>query len=390
MRTKFTKIIVVCLVSSGLLGCSADHATVKKAEHYREVNKTAWQIVSVPGDAVVGQEKDFHYYQKQTFTFCQSCPGPTQKTPSKTLKNIRFLNKTNHVVKTNVPASSQPLKQNNEMVSTAMLSETKRSESPTAIETNKNSNVADWIAQSYASLNSRQWDDAINAASEAIKIDSNIPEPFVNRSWGYAEKGDYNRSIADATRAITIDPNNRVAYNNRAYARELAGDIDRAKADYRKSCELGFKVSCETVAKITELEIKHRKQFSNNILLHTVHFPWGTNLVSDDHRAIIKRLVSTHPNTMLLVTGYTDNTRIDGATVDNKYLAQQRADAIKILLIAEGFPASNIQAQGREMCCYISSNETDAGRSLNRRAEISVIVNNSTKEKSNYVVQNDL
>jgi len=362
---------------------------VTKAENYRDVHKTAWQVTSVSGDAVLGQGKDFHFYQKLTFTFCRTCPGPTKKTPTKTLKNIRFMNKTNNAVKARVPEIPQPVKSSNAMVSKVSLNETHNSNTEIDNLGIKTISIDDWITKSYASLNNGQWDEAIDAANEAIKIDAHIAQPFINRSWGYAEKGDYQRSIEDASRAITLDSSNMVAYNNRAYAWELAGDIDRAKADYRKSCELGFKKSCDTITKITDLEVQHRKQFGNNTLLHSVHFPWGTSIVSDDHRAILQRLVFTHPDASLLVTGYTDNTRIDGATVDNKFLAQHRADAIKDLLIAAGFPASNIQAQGREMCCYISSNDTDAGRSLNRRAEISVIVNNLNKEKSNYVVNYD-
>lgn len=98
----------------------------------------------------------------------------------------------------------------------------------------------------------RDWQGAIDAATKAIKIDSNDPVAYINRSWAFAEQGNYKLAIMDADKAIKLNPKDAMAHNNRAYAYELSGSLTKAKKEYKVACDLNYKPACETVAKFEE------------------------------------------------------------------------------------------------------------------------------------------
>ena len=106
------------------------------------------------------------------------------------------------------------------------------------------------LAKSFQDLVSKgDWNGAISAASEAIKLNPGDPVAYINRSWGYAEKGDYREAINDANKAVKLSPRNAMAHNNLAYALELSGALTKAKKEYKISCELKYQPACDTVAK---------------------------------------------------------------------------------------------------------------------------------------------
>ena len=106
------------------------------------------------------------------------------------------------------------------------------------------------LTKSFQDLVSEgNWDAAISAATQAIKLNPNDPVAFINRSWGYAEKGNYKEALSDANKAVQLSPRNPMAHNNRAYAYELSGALTKAKKDYKIACELNYQPACDTVAK---------------------------------------------------------------------------------------------------------------------------------------------
>ncbi|MEL7148259.1 MAG: OmpA family protein, partial [Bacteroidota bacterium] len=72
------------------------------------------------------------------------------------------------------------------------------------------------------------------------------------------------------------------------------------------------------------------------------------------------------------VIGHTDNSGT--AAVNQKY-GQQRADAIKALLLEFGVPGERILAASKGETEPIASNESAAGRRQNRRVEVITIMN---------------
>jgi outer membrane protein OmpA-like peptidoglycan-associated protein len=73
------------------------------------------------------------------------------------------------------------------------------------------------------------------------------------------------------------------------------------------------------------------------------------------------------PNQVAVIEGHTDSRGSDGY---NLRLSQDRADAVREQLIAEGVPAARLQAVGRGEDQPIASNDDAEGRALNRRVEV--------------------
>ncbi len=69
----------------------------------------------------------------------------------------------------------------------------------------------------------------------------------------------------------------------------------------------------------------------------------------------------------VLIVGHTDST---GSDAINDPLSQRRADTVKGFLEDRGVPSSRVETVGRGSREPVSSNDTEQGRSRNRRVEI--------------------
>ena len=77
-------------------------------------------------------------------------------------------------------------------------------------------------------------------------------------------------------------------------------------------------------------------------------------------------LLKAHSNIHVRIDGYTDNT---GKAEANKTLSQARADAVKAALVAQGIDAARITTMGHGADNPVASNDTEEGRTQNRRIE---------------------
>ncbi len=76
-----------------------------------------------------------------------------------------------------------------------------------------------------------------------------------------------------------------------------------------------------------------------------------------------------HPDTEAIIRGHTDSS---GSRDYNLRLSEDRADAVRRYLIAEGIPRSRVKAIGFGDAMPLVSNDTAAGRQQNRRVEIEI------------------
>jgi len=86
--------------------------------------------------------------------------------------------------------------------------------------------------------NKGDYDLAIAAFTEAIRLNPNYALSYRWRGYTYGEKGDYDREIADLNQAIRLDPNDATAYNNRGWAYNKKNDYDHAIADLNQAIRL--------------------------------------------------------------------------------------------------------------------------------------------------------
>jgi outer membrane protein OmpA-like peptidoglycan-associated protein len=83
-----------------------------------------------------------------------------------------------------------------------------------------------------------------------------------------------------------------------------------------------------------------------------------------------------YPNTDLLIVGHTDAV---GTSEYNQALSERRATAAANYLTSQGVNPARLQAVGRGETEPLATNDTEGGRQLNRRVEIAIFANASTR-----------
>jgi outer membrane protein OmpA-like peptidoglycan-associated protein len=81
----------------------------------------------------------------------------------------------------------------------------------------------------------------------------------------------------------------------------------------------------------------------------------------------IAQALQRHPERRIMVEGFTDST---GSEELNQRLSEQRAEAVRQALVQAGVPVYRITTRGYGEAMPIASNDTAAGRQLNRRVQI--------------------
>jgi len=105
----------------------------------------------------------------------------------------------------------------------------------------------------------------------------------------------------------------------------------------------------------------------NNITFDTDRF----NLKSDFMEVLdsIILVLNHYPDTQLNIVGHTDSVGTDSY---NMTLSNRRANTVAQYLMGQNVNPSRVSARGAGEKMPVASNETGAGRSLNRRVELSI------------------
>lgn len=104
-----------------------------------------------------------------------------------------------------------------------------------------------------------------------------------------------------------------------------------------------------------------------------VTFATGSATINPTFRETLVTVANSlqqYPDSLIDVYGHTDLT---GSDAFNQRLSEQRASAVANYLISRGVSSSRIETQGFGETQPIASNDTDSGRSLNRRVEIKIV-----------------
>jgi outer membrane protein OmpA-like peptidoglycan-associated protein len=101
----------------------------------------------------------------------------------------------------------------------------------------------------------------------------------------------------------------------------------------------------------------------------TVHFRFGDASLSAADKVVLDRAVASAPDARhIVISGHTDNI---GPARANELLATARARTVHGYLRSAHpnlAPILKLDAQGA--CCYVTQNDTEQGRSLNRRVDV--------------------
>jgi len=85
--------------------------------------------------------------------------------------------------------------------------------------------------------------------------------------------------------------------------------------------------------------------------------------------AKVSGIVLAHPGLRLQVEGHTDSV---GSDEFNQQLSEKRAAAVRDFLVQQGISINAVTARGFGKTTPVASNDTAAGRQLNRRVEMIV------------------
>lgn len=83
-----------------------------------------------------------------------------------------------------------------------------------------------------------EYDLAIADYTEAIRLKPDASFSFINRGNSHNKKGEYDLAIADYNEAIRLNPDDALPFNKRGNAHKNKGDHDRAIADYAEATRL--------------------------------------------------------------------------------------------------------------------------------------------------------
>ena len=83
--------------------------------------------------------------------------------------------------------------------------------------------------------------------------------------------------------------------------------------------------------------------------------------------ADVVKVMRQQPTLRVMVEGHTDSV---GSDAYNQRLSERRAEAVKAYLVRQGIDASRISTRGLGKTRPVASNQTEAGRAENRRAEV--------------------
>jgi outer membrane protein OmpA-like peptidoglycan-associated protein len=152
----------------------------------------------------------------------------------------------------------------------------------------------------------------------------------------------------------------------------IAGDMIGARMD-RQAKELEQNIKGATVERVGEgIQVT----FASGLL-----YDFDSDVVKTDARTNLRELalsLDKYPGTELIVIGHTDAV---GADDYNQRLSERRAQAAAAYLMTQGVSSSRIGTRGLGEYEPIASNDTEAGRTANRRVEVAIYASEAYREQ---------
>ena len=110
-------------------------------------------------------------------------------------------------------------------------------------------------------------------------------------------------------------------------------------------------------------------------------FDFDSDRVKSDAAQNLRNLASSldkYPNTDLVIVGHTDSVGTDSY---NQSLSERRARATANYLSAQGVTSARLRPLGRGETEPVSSNDSESGRSQNRRVEVAIYASDAYREQ---------
>jgi len=235
----------------------------------------------------------------------------------------------------------------------------------------------EWFERGMKYEKQNVYDEAIKMYTKAIEINDKYVEAYFRRGKMYFSRHPSNcmESIRDYTKVIELAPEYADAYYERAILYAYKIDNEKAKADMETAAGLGHKKAQEWLnPKLKEEQITYA-DFSNYIPSKkepVVHFDFDRANIKAPYYSLLDEigriLKENLTKAKIVVAGYADSI---GTEKYNKDLSLRRAKAVREYLSERhGIAFKRIIIKGYGENSPIASNESEAGRVLNRRVEM--------------------
>jgi len=99
-------------------------------------------------------------------------------------------------------------------------------------------NAEDALKQGDTLSNEEKYNEAITKYTEAITIDKEMSNAYLQRAYAYLRLKDYNNAINDYSEVIKLNPENSFAYLSRGSAYNKTKKFDKALIDFDKVLEI--------------------------------------------------------------------------------------------------------------------------------------------------------
>jgi outer membrane protein OmpA-like peptidoglycan-associated protein len=189
--------------------------------------------------------------------------------------------------------------------------------------------------------------------------------------------------MAAEARARDAEAKAREAEQARAQAEQARTQAEQARAQAEAEAKARAAEQAKTAALSKELSDLKAQQTDRGIVLTVgdVLFATGKAEVAPGGQRSVDKLaefLKKNPKRNVLIEGHTDNT---GNEDFNLMLSQQRADAVRDLLVARGIATERVTTKGYGPKYPLVVNDTPSGRQQNRRVEV-VVLNEGVSAES--------
>jgi outer membrane protein OmpA-like peptidoglycan-associated protein len=193
------------------------------------------------------------------------------------------------------------------------------------------------------------------AAAERAKLEADNARLEAERAKAEADAA-AQRALQEKTEADAA----RVAEAERS--RQVVAQAEQEKAELREQLRQQLNAILETRETARGLIVN-----MSDVLFDTGKYTLKPG--AKEKLAKIAGIVLGHPGLKLEIEGHTDSVGTDDL---NQRLSEQRADAVRNYLVAQGVSLDSITGRGYGKTQPVASNATAAGRQLNRRVELVV------------------
>jgi outer membrane protein OmpA-like peptidoglycan-associated protein len=197
--------------------------------------------------------------------------------------------------------------------------------------------------------------DSERAAAERAKLEADNARLQAERAKAEADAAT-QRALQEKTEAEAA----RAAEAERS--RQAVAQAEQEKAQLREQLRQQLNAILETRETARGLIVN-----MSDVMFDTGKYTLKPG--AKEKLAKIAGIVLGHPGLRLEVEGHTDNL---GGDDFNQRLSEQRADAVRNYLVAQGVSPDSITAHGFGKTRPVASNDTAASRQLNRRVELVV------------------